>query len=69
MTTARTTRAREGFRLPDPPEREPDEMTSVKHLTVTGSAHYLVQHLGNPDTTLVSAELYISQSPGSGRSG
>ena len=69
MTTVRTTRAREGFRLPDPPEREPDEMTSVKHLTVTGSAHYLVQHLGNPDTTLVSAELYISQSPGSGRSG
>ena len=68
MTTVRTTRAREGFRLPDPPEREPDEMTSVKHLSVTGSAHYLVQHLGNPDTTLVSAELYISQSPGSGRS-
>ena len=68
MTTVRTTRAREGFRLPDPPEREPDEMTSVKHLSVTGSAHYLVQHLGNTDITLVSAELYISQSPGSGRS-
>ena len=37
MTTIKTTR----FRLPDPPERAPDEMTSTKHLTMTGSAHYL----------------------------
>ena len=44
-------------------------MTSVKHLTVTGSARYLVQHLGNPDTTLESAEFYIVPAPGSGRSG
>ena len=28
MTTTKTTR----FRLPDPPEREPDERTSTKHL-------------------------------------
>ena len=34
MTTTKTT----GFRLPDPPEREPDEMTSIKHLAMTGSA-------------------------------
>ena len=57
MTTLRTTEARGGFRLPEPPEREPDEMTSVKHLTVTGSAHFLVQHFGKPGTTLVAAEL------------
>jgi len=67
MTTLKTTRARGGFRLPDPPEREPDEMTSSKHLTMTGSAHFVLQHLGNPETTLISAELYITPSPGFGR--
>ena len=65
MTTIKTTR----FRLPDPPEREPDEMTSTKHLTMTGSAHYLAEHLGRPRTTLVTAELYITQVPHPGRGG
>ena len=67
MTTLKTTRAQGGFRLPDPPEREPDEMTSSKHLTMTGSAHFVLQHLGNPETTLISAELYITPSPRFGR--
>ena len=65
MTTTKTT----GFRLPDPPEREPDEMTSTKHLAMTGSMHHLLRHLGSPDTTLVSAELYITQVPHPGRGG
>ena len=65
MTTIKTTR----FRLPDPPEREPDEMTSTKHLTMTGSAHYLAEHLGNPETTLVTAELYVTEVPHPGRGG
>ena len=65
MTTTKTTR----FRLPDPPEREPDEMTSTRHLTMTGSAHYLARHLGRPRTTLVTAELYITQVPHPGRGG
>ena len=69
MTTIKTTRSQSRFRLPDPPEREPDEMTSTKHLSMTGSAHYLVEHLGNPDTTLVNAELYITHVPYPGRSG
>ncbi len=69
MTTLKTTGSQSRFRLPDPPPREPDEMTSVKHLTVTGSAHYLIRHFGNSDATLVTAELYISQSPRSGRRG
>ena len=47
------------FRLPDPPEREPDDMTSFKHLATTGSVHHLVHHLGNPDTTLVAGERYV----------
>ena len=29
------------FRLPDPPKREPDEMTSYDHLHKPGNAHYL----------------------------
>ena len=65
MTTTKTTR----FRLPDPPEREPDEMTSTKHLAMTGSMHHLLRHLGSPDTTLVFAELYITQVPHPGRGG
>ena len=65
MTTIKATR----FRLPDPPEREPDEMTSAKHLTMTGSAHYLAEHLGNPETTLVSAELYVTEVPHPGQDG
>ena len=65
MTTTRIT----GFRLPDPPEREPDEMTSIKHLFMTGSAHHLARHLGRPQTTLVSAELYIQQVPHPGKDG
>lgn len=65
MTTIKTTR----FRLPDPPEREPDEMTSTKHLAMTGSMHFLARHLGNPGTTLVTAELYITQVPHPGQGG
>ena len=69
MTTIKTTRSQSRFRLPDPPEREPDEMTSTKHLAVTGSMYHLVQHLGSPDTTLVTAELYITHVPHPGQSG
>ena len=59
MTTTKTTR----FRLPDPPEREPDEMTSFDHVALTGGAYLLAQHLGNPDTTLVAGERYIAPVP------
>ena len=68
MTTANTTTGnpqRPGrFQLPDPPERQPDEkMTSSKHLHMPGNSHHLVQHLGNPESTLVAAELYITMRP------
>ena len=61
--TATTTQAPDGFRFPDPPEREPDEMTSFNHLTITGNAHYLLEHFGNRDTTLVAGEHYVSPGP------
>ena len=63
MTTVRTTRGRGGFRLPDPPPREPDDMTSFNHLTRTGGAYLLAEHLGSPETTLVAGEHYITPVP------
>ena len=63
MTTVRTSRDRGGFRLPDPPEREPDDMTSFDHLTRTGAVYLLAKHLGSPETTLIAGEHYIT--PGS----
>ena len=53
-----------GFPLPDPPEREPEDMTSFDHLTLNGGAHHLVQHPGTPETTLVAGERYITREPG-----
>ena len=52
------------FVLPDPPEREPEDMTSFDHLTLSGGVHHLVQHLGNADTTIVAGERYITREPG-----
>ena len=70
MTTAKpsaTTTQQPGqevrFRLPDPPKREPDEMTSYDHLHKLGNAHYLALHFGRPDTTLVEADRWIVPSP------
>ena len=71
MTTAKpteiTTRSPDGFRFPDPPEREPDDMTSFNQTNVTGNTHHLLQHLlqrlANPETTLMAGEHYISLEP------
>ena len=38
-------------------------MTSFDHLTITGNAHYLAIHLGNPDTTLVAGDRYLALAP------
>ena len=51
------------FRFPDPPEREPDDMTSFNQLTPNGIVHHLIQHLGNQDTTLVAGEHYLTVAP------
>ena len=47
------------FRLPDPPQREPDEMTQYDRLFKTGNSRYLAIHLGSPETTLVEADRWI----------
>ena len=38
-------------------------MTSAKHLHEPGNTHHLAQHLGNPESNLVSAERYITMMP------
>ena len=51
------------LRLPDIPEKHPDDMTSVQHLHEPGHTHHLSQYLGNPDTTLVTGERYVVLGP------
>ena len=63
MTTKPTT-TRAFLPLPDPPKREPEDMTSFDHLTLSGSVHHLVQHLGKPETTIVAGERCITPEPG-----
>ena len=55
---------RGSFVLPDPPEDEPEDMTSFDHLALSGSVHHLAQHLGNPETTIVAGERYLTRAPG-----
>ena len=69
MTTAdtagrvKTPKAGDCFRFPDPPEIPEDKMTSFNQLTPNGTAHHLVQHLGDPETTLVAGEHYLAVVP------
>ena len=55
------------FRLPDIPEREPDEVTQYKQLFKTGRSYALAIHLGNFETTLVEADRWIIVEPGTFR--
>ena len=66
-TTAKTPVPVEHFRLPDIPEREPDEVTQFDQLFRTGLSHALAVHLGNPDTTLIEADRWIIAAPGTFR--
>ena len=53
----------ESFYLPDIPQKHPDDMTSYDNLHQHGAAANLIQYLGNPNTTIVSAEHYIVPGP------
>ena len=68
MTTAKTSSPQSRFRLPDPPPREPDEMTAFDHVYKHGNNRYLAIHLGNPDTTLVVADRWMISHPAADRS-
>ncbi len=67
MTTARTPKAQERFRLAEPPPREPDEMTAYDHVYKPGSNRYLALHFGSPESTLVECERWIVASPDGNR--
>ena len=67
MTTAKTPQSPAAFELPDIPEIPDEIMTVYDHLTDTGGAHYLAQHLGNLETTLVTGGRYIVPVPPSER--
>ena len=60
MTTAKTPKAPSTYQLPEPPKTPDERMTASRHLSITGSAHFLAQHLGNPETTVIGADLYIT---------
>ncbi len=66
MTTANTSsssktpRAPGRFRLPDIPDREPDEVTQYDQLFKEGRSRDLAFHLGNSETTLVEADRWIA---------
>ena len=67
MTTAnafaKPDRPENRFRLPDIPERHPDDMTSVDNLHRYGALANIIQHLARPETTIVSAEHYVVPGP------
>ena len=47
------------FRLPEPPERNPDEVTSYDHVYEEGDPLHLLRHFGRPASTLVKADKWI----------
>ena len=63
MTTAKTPKFPPDFVLPEPPKSQDEKMTASQHLSLTGGAHYLALHLGNPHTTIVGSDLYITRVP------
>ena len=66
ITTPVTTRPKppDLLRLPDPPERAPDEkMTNVYSLHQPSAMYHLIQHFGNPESTLVAGDLFITTTP------
>ena len=62
-TFAKTPQGPGRFRLPDPPQDQESKMTNFDHLAANGNAHYLAQHLGNPQTTLVTGDRYLVVRP------
>ena len=56
MTTAKTSKT---FRLPDRPERGPDDMTSYRQLSATSIIGPLQHYLGRRETTLITGDQYL----------
>ena len=52
------------FRLPDIPDKHPDDMTSSRQLANGGNLGRLESYLGNPESTIVSGERYVCAESG-----
>ena len=64
MTTANTPKLPETkFQLPEPEKTQDERMAASRHLSLTGGAHYLAQHLGKLETTVVGSDLYLAPVP------
>ena len=64
MATANTgTSLKARIRFPDPPDRTPDDMTSIKTIHLNGNSHALRLHFTDRPNTIVDAEHYISPIP------
>ena len=64
MATANTrTSGKAPVRFPDPPERTPDDMTSIKAIHMNGNSPALMVHFADRPNTMVDAEHYISRIP------
>ena len=63
MTTENILHRAGRFKLPDPPPREPDEVTAFDHIYRHGNNHHLAMHFGNAETTLVEYDRWIVASP------
>ena len=64
MTTGASNKKASGARLPDPPRRELDEVTAFDYLHKPGTTHHLVQHFGNPESTLVETDRWVVATAG-----
>ena len=53
------------YRLPDPPEREYDEVTAQRYVYIPGAPPNLALHYGLPETLLQAGDEWIAASPGS----
>ena len=60
MTTAKTPKSLPTYQLPDTPFIPDEKMTVFDHLTITGSAHFLAQYLGNLETTVMGGDRYLT---------
>ena len=49
--------------IPEPPERNPEDMTSFRHLAKTGILASLTAHFGNRDGLLIEGERFIAALP------
>ena len=67
MTTKPNIQAAGRFRLPDPPRREPDEVTAFDHIYKYANHLYLAKHFGSPESTLVEYDRWIVAFPDDNR--